>query len=219
MPETRVCSGTPAGANDQSSRPASASYRQTCRHEAEVHTRSLTFFSQIAPHYFFESVECNVVFRCSCYVRANVKAMTTMRRAFLQLNARNSFFRLPRNQRSRNGQRNASSGSGPPKTSGGAQRSSQTASNGAVKTIDEPIDIPTSLWYQRLGPVTDFFSWFHQTQQKRPLMVQVCTSLIVYLCGDLLAQEIGGEKYDGTRTLRMLTIGAVVSIPGYKWYA
>lgn len=82
---------------------------------------------------------------------------------------------------------------------------------------DEPIDIPTSLWHQRLGPVTSFFTWFHRTQQKRPLTVQVCTSLTVYLCGDLLAQEIGGEKYDSTRTLRMLTIGAVASIPGYKW--
>lgn len=83
---------------------------------------------------------------------------------------------------------------------------------------DDPIDIPTSLWHQRLGPVTSFFTWFHRTQQKRPLTVQVCTSLTVYLCGDLLAQEIGGEKYDSTRTLRMLTIGAVASIPGYKWY-
>lgn len=88
----------------------------------------------------------------------------------------------------------------------------------STKPKDDPIDIPTSLWHQRLGPVTSFFSWFHRTQQKRPLTVQVCTSLTVYLCGDLLAQEIGGEKYDSTRTLRMLTIGAVASIPGYKWY-
>jgi len=40
----------------------------------------------------------------------------------------------------------------------------------------------------------------------------------VYLFGDLLAQEIGGERYNPNRTLRMLTIGAVASIPGYKWF-
>jgi hypothetical protein len=82
----------------------------------------------------------------------------------------------------------------------------------------EPVDIPTVVWYNRLGPVSDFFRWFHHKQVKRPLTVQLCTSLITYLCGDLLAQRIGGEKYDGRRTLRMLTIGAISSIPGYKWY-
>lgn len=80
-----------------------------------------------------------------------------------------------------------------------------------------PIDIPTLLWYQRLGPVTSFFRWFHRTQQKRPYTVQISTSLTVYLFGDLLAQDIGGEQYDPKRTLRMLTIGTVASVPGYKW--
>jgi hypothetical protein len=87
-----------------------------------------------------------------------------------------------------------------------------------MKEIDnEPVDIPTSLWYRRLGPITDFFSWFHKTQGRRPLTVQLSTTLITYLCGDLLAQDIGGEPYNPFRTLRMLTIGAVASIPGYKW--
>lgn len=81
----------------------------------------------------------------------------------------------------------------------------------------EPVDIPSSLWYRRLGPVTDFLSWFHKTQGKRPLTVQFSTTLVTYLTGDLLAQEIGGEAYNPNRTLRMLTIGAVASIPGYKW--
>ncbi|EXJ86680.1 hypothetical protein A1O3_03633 [Capronia epimyces CBS 606.96] len=82
----------------------------------------------------------------------------------------------------------------------------------------EPVDIPSQLWYHRLGPVTTFFNWFHRTQLKRPYTVQICTTLTTYLCGDLLAQDIGGEPYDPTRTLRMLTIGAVASIPGYKWF-
>jgi hypothetical protein len=81
----------------------------------------------------------------------------------------------------------------------------------------EPVDIPIPLWYHRLGPVTNFFSWFHRTQARQPLTVQLCTTLITYLCGDLLAQNIGGEPYDPWRTLRMLTIGGLASLPGYKW--
>ncbi|EXJ57267.1 hypothetical protein A1O7_07614 [Cladophialophora yegresii CBS 114405] len=82
----------------------------------------------------------------------------------------------------------------------------------------EPVDIPIQLWYHRLGPVSDFFRWFHRTQAKRPYTVQLCTTLTTYLCGDLLAQDIGGELYDPWRTLRMLTIGAIAAIPGYKWF-
>lgn len=55
-------------------------------------------------------------------------------------------------------------------------------------------------------------------QLKRPYTVQLCTTLTTYLCGDLLAQDIGGELYDPNRTLRMLTIGAIAAIPGYKWF-
>lgn len=84
----------------------------------------------------------------------------------------------------------------------------------------EPIDIPSLAWYRRpLVPVKSFLSWFHRTQQKRPLTVQLATSTCVYFCGDLLAQEIGGEDYDPKRTLRMLLIGSISSIPGYKWSA
>ena len=82
---------------------------------------------------------------------------------------------------------------------------------------EEPIDVPSQLWYRRLGPVTEFFGWFHRTQTKRPLTVQLTTTLITYLCGDLLAQEIGREEYQGSRTLRMLAIGGIASVPGYKW--
>merc|ERR1711939_389388 len=44
------------------------------------------------------------------------------------------------------------------------------------------------------------------------------TTLVTYLAGDLLAQEIGGEDYDPIRTVRMLTIGSIASVPGYKWF-
>jgi len=80
------------------------------------------------------------------------------------------------------------------------------------------IDVPSPLWYHRLGPVKDFFSWFSRAQRKRPLTITLFTSLTTYLLGDLLAQEIGREKYDYHRTLRMLAIGLLASVPGYKWF-
>lgn len=87
-----------------------------------------------------------------------------------------------------------------------------------AKVASLVIDVPSPLWYYRLGPVKDFVSWFSRIQRRRPLTVAVGTSLTTYLCGDLLAQEIGREDYDGYRTLRMLAIGAFASIPGYKWF-
>ncbi|OAG34676.1 hypothetical protein AYO21_11155 [Fonsecaea monophora] len=80
------------------------------------------------------------------------------------------------------------------------------------------IDVPSPLWYHRLGPVKDFFSWFSRMQRRRPLGIALATSLATYLCGDLLAQEVGGEPYDSLRTLRMITVGGLASIPGYKWF-
>ncbi|KAJ9662436.1 hypothetical protein H2198_001325 [Neophaeococcomyces mojaviensis] len=80
------------------------------------------------------------------------------------------------------------------------------------------IDVPSPLWYYRLGPVKNFFSWFSRMQRRRPLTVTIITSLTTYFLGDLLAQEIGREPYDPTRTIRMLFIGALASIPGYKWF-
>lgn len=80
------------------------------------------------------------------------------------------------------------------------------------------IDVPSPLWYHRLGPVKDFFSWFSRMQRRRPLGTTLATSLTTYLAGDLVAQEVGGEQYDGVRTLRMLAVGGLASIPGYKWF-
>ncbi|KAL6250592.1 hypothetical protein RBB50_002894 [Rhinocladiella similis] len=85
-------------------------------------------------------------------------------------------------------------------------------------TESSVIDVPSPLWYHRLGPVKDFFSWFSRMQRRRPLATTLATSLTTYLTGDLLAQEIGGERYDGSRTLRMLAIGGLASIPGYRWF-
>lgn len=80
------------------------------------------------------------------------------------------------------------------------------------------IDVPSPLWYYRMGPVKDFFGWFSRMQRRRPLGTAAATSVTTYLCGDLLAQEVGGEPYDALRTLRMMAIGGVACIPGYKWW-
>lgn len=80
-----------------------------------------------------------------------------------------------------------------------------------------PIDIPTLLWYQRLGLMTKFFGWYDRRQTRNPYVTQLLSSLLVYFIGDQLAQGAGGEAYDGKRTLRHLTIGAIISLPGYKW--
>ena len=82
---------------------------------------------------------------------------------------------------------------------------------------DSPPPFPLPLW-QRLGPVSDAFNAYGRTQRKRPWATQVATSLIIYLCGDLAAQKIGGEDYNPWRTVRHLTIGAICSIPAYSWY-
>jgi hypothetical protein len=80
------------------------------------------------------------------------------------------------------------------------------------------IDVPSPMWYYRFDTIKNFFSWFTRMQRRRPLGVAVGTSVTTYFCGDVLAQEISGEPYDWQRTARMLSIGGVASIPGYKWF-
>ncbi|KAJ4518868.1 hypothetical protein HRR78_001153 [Exophiala dermatitidis] len=152
--------------------------------------------------------------------------MLTLQRLTVKIGTRSLRPRIPRGRRPQHDQqRSASNSSSSPKEQ--STKLTETAlpphvpnevSIQSTKAAAEPVDIPIQLWYHRLGPVSTFFSWFHRTQVKRPYTVQVSTTLITYLCGDLLAQDIGGEPYDPIRTLRMLTIGAVASIPGYKWF-
>ncbi|KAL2056380.1 hypothetical protein ABVK25_003403 [Lepraria finkii] len=82
---------------------------------------------------------------------------------------------------------------------------------------NSPPPFPLPFW-RRLGPVSDAFSAYGRTQRKRPWATQVGTSLVIYLCGDLAAQKIGGEDYYPWRTVRHLTIGAISSIPAYSWF-
>lgn len=72
----------------------------------------------------------------------------------------------------------------------------------------------------RLGRLGRAYS---RIQERRPYATQLCSTVVVYICGDLSAQlcfpsspEAG---YDPWRTARHLTVGAGASIPSYNWYA
>ena len=76
-----------------------------------------------------------------------------------------------------------------------------------------------SLFWRRLGPVKEALQSYGRVQKRRPYATQVGTAIVIYFCGDLSAQYIGGEAYDSKRTARNVAIGAICSIPVYKWYA
>lgn len=85
-----------------------------------------------------------------------------------------------------------------------------------------------------LGPVLQGYT---KIQAQRPYTTQICTSISIWLCGDLSAQLLfppepiddsendgsfdksqGPQEYDPWRTARHLTVGIVASIPSYEWY-
>ena len=108
------------------------------------------------------------------------------------------------------------------------RRLTSSCNNGKDKEVpsnsEKIIPIPNgeaslSLFWRRLGPVKEALQSYGRVQKKRPYATQVTTAIVIYLCGDLSAQYIGGEAYDSKRTARNVIIGAVCSIPAYKWYA
>lgn len=108
------------------------------------------------------------------------------------------------------------------------RRLTSSFSNGKAKEVPENsekiIPIPNgeaslSLVWRRLGPVKEALQSYGRVQKRRPYATQVTTAIVIYLCGDLSAQYIGGEAYDPKRTARNVIIGAICSIPAYKWCA
>ena len=95
------------------------------------------------------------------------------------------------------------------------------------KVEDDPangtaIPVPTTvanipLW-QRLGPLSRGFQAYGRSQRKRPYATQFASSLVIYILGDLAAQNINGDEYDSKRTMKVLVISAGSSIPSYKWF-
>ncbi|KPM46344.1 hypothetical protein AK830_g82 [Neonectria ditissima] len=108
---------------------------------------------------------------------------------------------------------------------------------------------PTKTWFEnarqilRQSAVGRLAGSYAQVQARYPYRTQVCSILVVWLCGDLSAQllfpaqtnqeqseakestRLGGNhdrtpisSYDPGRTLRHLTVGVVASIPTFKWF-
>ncbi|EXJ53403.1 uncharacterized protein A1O5_13337 [Cladophialophora psammophila CBS 110553] len=94
----------------------------------------------------------------------------------------------------------------------------QVKTAGLEKTPHTPNQVVTEVPQSTEPSVIDVPSPLCRIQRRRPLGIALGTSLTTYLCGDLLAQEVGGEPYDGRRTLRMIIVGSLASIPGYKWF-
>ncbi|RDW89961.1 Mpv17/PMP22 family protein [Aspergillus mulundensis] len=93
----------------------------------------------------------------------------------------------------------------------------------------------------RASPLGRMGRSYSRFQEKRPYTTQICSSIVIYLCGDLSAQfffppeapaqkvaepgredsgEVAEEKggYDPWRTMRHLTVGIGSSIPSYNWF-
>ncbi|KAF8455933.1 hypothetical protein BGX38DRAFT_1087978, partial [Terfezia claveryi] len=72
-----------------------------------------------------------------------------------------------------------------------------------------------------LSPVVRVFRAYGRAQIHRPYTIQLFTSIAIYLLGDINAQLLFGDKntpYDPIRTLRMITIGGILSAPSYRWF-
>ena len=89
----------------------------------------------------------------------------------------------------------------------------------SCRTIPTPNTISQQPLWQRFGPLSKVFNAYGRAQKQRPYATQFCTSVVIYFCGDLSAQKIGGEDYNPWRTVRSVVIGGICSIPSYNWYA
>lgn len=75
---------------------------------------------------------------------------------------------------------------------------------------------PVLVW-RRVLPPYRLVTAYQKAQERRPYATQAGTVVLIWCFGDLLAQNFGEEDYDLRRTLRHMTIGAIISIPGYTW--
>ncbi len=81
----------------------------------------------------------------------------------------------------------------------------RNSTQSCLQREENPVDMPSLLWYQHLGAVSGFFNWYDRTQSQSPYWTQLFSSPLVYVIGDQLSQGVGGEPYDGRRTCRHLT--------------
>lgn len=104
------------------------------------------------------------------------------------------------------------------------KRSKATSSDSQVSKIQTEAVPPSTthtgyprvLW-RRLLPPYRLVNAYGKAQEKRPYATQASSVVLIWCCGDLLAQNLGDEDYSPWRTLRHMTIGAIISIPSYVW--
>ncbi|KAF1356324.1 hypothetical protein BDV97DRAFT_279993, partial [Delphinella strobiligena] len=74
-----------------------------------------------------------------------------------------------------------------------------------------------------IEPLKTPFYAYGKMQHRSPLLTQLSSTLIIYFLGDLSAQLSESKSkdqipYEPARGLRALVIGAIISIPNYKWF-
>ncbi|TKA44499.1 hypothetical protein B0A54_05244 [Friedmanniomyces endolithicus] len=84
---------------------------------------------------------------------------------------------------------------------------------------------PPPSWAYYTTPLASPFRAYSAMQSRRPLLVQLESTLIIYWIGDLSAQAVGsagfsepGSRYEPIRGLRALVIAGICSVPVYKWF-
>lgn len=71
-------------------------------------------------------------------------------------------------------------------------------------------------YWHRL-PLYKLVQAYGDAQKKKPYATQIGSLVVIYACGDLLAQSFEAEDYDPWRTLRNMIIGCIIALPSYKW--
>lgn len=96
----------------------------------------------------------------------------------------------------------------------------------------QPLSPPPTSANSIPGPIwlwTEPLNSYSRAHSRRPYTVQLISSLIIYLIGDITAQSIAptprdestsgsGSSHDPARTMRALIIGGTAAIPGYHWF-
>ena len=106
-------------------------------------------------------------------------------------------------------------------SSNSTRNASTTTTSGLSSPLPPTRTIPTqNSW---IDPFLRPFRAYGRMQHRSPLMTQFESTLVIYYLGDLVSQTIGTNvfidgEYEPIRGLRMMLIGALSSIPGYKWF-
>ncbi|KAK8205819.1 Mpv17/PMP22 family protein [Phyllosticta capitalensis] len=107
-------------------------------------------------------------------------------------------------------------------TDTGAQRERRDAGGAANIESKPSVKVPAAPAWVWLEPAMRPLRFFEKAQARRPLVVQLISSICIWFLGDLSAQTISSteenDSYDPVRAIRAVVIGGIFSIPSYKWF-